>query len=399
MATGSTTVTNLLEGDDVLRTAAAVRALGTSVERAGGVWTIEGGPWSAPTRPLYCGNAGTGARLLMGAAAGRGIACTFMGDASLSGRPMRRITDPLEQMGVRAASRDGKMPVRLGGQALHGIEYTLPKPSAQIKSAVLLAGLSARGTTVVIEPVPVRDHTERMLAGFGAPPVIEEIDGGGKRIAVEGGMPLRPADLAVPADPSSAAFPVVAALTRPGSEVTLPGVLANPRRTGLFAVLRRMGGMIEETNVRNTGGEVVCDLTVTGSVLTAVTVAADEVPDMVDEVPVLCVAAAFARGTTRIEGLEELRVKESDRLAATFDLLSANGVLVTKGSDWIEVTGGIVLGGGEVEARHDHRIAMSAAVLGLGALAPVRVDDAGPIATSFPDFVPLMNALGARIAA
>ena len=397
MARGETVIEGLLEADDVLRTAGALRALGASVERAAGRWRVRGGPWAAPERPLYLGNAGTGARLLMGAAAGRGVACAFMGDPSLTGRPMRRITDPLSEMGAEAVTTDGHMPVRLGAAPLRGIEYALPKPSAQVKSAVLLAGLGASGTTVVTEPVPVRDHTERMLAGFGAPPVIEEVEGGGKRVAVQGGVPLRPAELAVPSDPSSAAFPLVAALIRPGSEVRLPGVLANPRRTGLFSVLRRMGARIEEGGVRNTGGEVVCDLTVVGSALGAVRVEASEVPDMIDEVPVLCVAAAFARGTTRIEGLAELRVKESDRLAATFEVLSANGVLVTKGADWIEVTGGIVLGGGTVEARHDHRIAMSAMVLGVGAEAPVTVDDAGPIETSFPGFAGLMNGLGARI--
>ena len=398
MARGDTTIANLLEGDDVLRTAAALRALGAQIERAGGRWTVTGGAWSAPRRPLYLGNSGTGARLLMGAAAGRGIPCAFMGDESLSGRPMGRITDPLERMGAKTASRGGRMPVALEASALRGIDYTLPKPSAQVKSAVLLAGLGADGTTTVTEPVPVRDHTERMLAGFGAPPIIEDLDDGGKRIAVQGGTPLTPASIDVPADPSSAAFPVVAALVRSGTHVTLPGVLANPRRTGLFTVLRRMGGVIEETGVRNTGGEVVCDLTVRGGALRATHVSADEVPDMIDEVPILCVAAAFAHGLTRIEGLEELRVKESDRLAATFDMLAANGVLVTKGRDWIEVTGGIVLGGGEVRAQHDHRIAMAAAVLGTGAQAPVTVDGADAIATSFPGFTALMNELGARIA-
>lgn len=397
MARGDTVIERLLDGDDVMRTASALRALGAEVERAGGRWTVTGRTWFAPDRPLYLGNSGTGARLLMGAAAGRRVTCAFMGDESLSGRPMGRITEPLAAMGAKATSRDGRMPVTLDGGALAGIDYTLPKPSAQIKSAVLLAGLGADGTTTITEPVPVRDHTERMLAGFGAPPVIEELEGGGKRIAVQGGAKLTPASVTVPADPSSAAFPLVAALVRPGGRVTLPGVLANPRRTGLFTVLRRMGARIEETNIRNTGGEVVCDLTVHGGPLAATHVATSEVPDMIDEVPVLCVAAAFARGLTRIEGLEELRVKESDRLAATFDMLAANGVLVAKGRDWIEVTGGIVLGGGTVEARHDHRIAMAATVLGAGAQAPVEVDGADAIATSFPGYADLMNGLGTRI--
>ena len=399
LADGTTEVTDLLEADDVLRTAAALRALGASVEREGGVFRIEGARWREPTRTLYLGNAGTGARLLMGAAAGQGAACVFDGDASLRARPMGRIAEPLTAMGARVQSREGRLPLRLEGGPLRGIAYRLPRPSAQVKSAVLLAGLGAEGTTTLEEPVPVRDHTENMLRAFGVA-LATEAAGAGLVHRLVGGQRPRAATVRVPADPSSAAFPLVAALLVPGSEVALRGVMTNPRRTGLLAVLERMGAAIDREEEAPVGGEGVATLTVRAAPLRGTTVAAGEVPDMVDEVPILAVAAAYAEGVTRIEGLEELRVKESDRLTATAALLRANGVTVRTGEDWLEVEGGAgrVAGGGTAEVRHDHRIAMSALVLGLGAAAPVRADDAAPIETSFPGFAALMGALGAGIA-
>ena len=402
MAAGETLIDDLLEADDVLRTGAALRALGAPVERVAGRYVVTGGAWTAPARRLYCGNAGTGARLLMGAAAGQGVACAFDGDASLRARPMARITEPLRAMGARIEARDGRLPVTLTGGPLRGIDYTLPKPSAQVKSAVLLAGLGATGTTSVTEPVPVRDHTENMLRAFGARLDTTEA-GAGLRHALAGGQSLRAAEVSVPADPSSAAFPLVAALTVPESEIVLSGVMTNPLRTGLLRVLDRMGACIALRNERRTGGEAVADIHARFGPLRGVRVTPREVPDMIDEVPILAVAAAFAEGVTRIEGLAELRVKESDRLDATASLLRANGVAVRTGEDWLEVEGGPVpsegvRGGGTVEARHDHRIAMSALVLGLGAAAPVAVDDAAPIETSFPGFASLMGGLGARIA-
>ena len=402
LAAGETVIEGLLEADDVLRTGAALRAFGASIERTGGRFVVRGGPWRAPDRRLYCGNAGTGARLLMGAAAGQGAACAFDGDASLRARPMARITEPLRMMGARIDAPDGRLPVTLAGGALDSIDYTLPKPSAQVKSAVLLAGLGAAGTTAVTEPVPVRDHTENMLRAFGATLETTPAEQG-LRHALAGGQALRAADVTVPADPSSAAFPLVAALIVPGSVVTLRGVMTNPLRTGLMRVLSRMGARIEARNEARTGGEAVADIEASAGPLRGVRVPPGDVPDMIDEVPILAVAAAFAEGVTRIEGLAELRVKESDRLDATAALLRANGVTVRTGEDWLEVEGGSapdngVPGGGTVEVRHDHRIAMSALVLGLGATAPVRVDDAAPIETSFPGFAGLMGALGARIA-
>ncbi len=399
LAQGETVIRGLLEADDVLRTAAALRTLGVEIERENGSWRVLGGAWSGLGRQLYMGNSGTGARLLMGAAAGQGIACAFSGDASLRGRPMARVTDPLGEMGARFDTREGRLPVALAGGALNAIRYRLPKPSAQVKSAILLAALGAEGKTVIEEPVPTRDHTERMLAAFGASLDIEETPDGGRILALEGGQRLTAAELTVPADPSSAAFPLVAACTLAGSEVDIEGVLMNPRRTGLLGVLRRMGARIEERAARTEGGERVCDLRIGGGPLHAVQVRAEEAPDMIDEFPILAVAAACAEGTTRMEGLEELRVKESDRLAATAALLEANGVACRSGEDWLEVDGrsGAVPGGGQVEARHDHRIAMAALVLGLAAQQPVEVDEAGSIGTSFPAFVPLMRTLGAMV--
>ena len=405
LAEGETRVTDLLEADDVLRTAAALRALGAEIEREAGVFRVRGGPWRTPPRTLYLGNAGTGARLLMGAAAGQGVACAFDGDGSLRARPMGRITEPLTAMGAATRTREGRLPVRLSAARLRGLAYRLPKPSAQVKSAVLLAGLGAAGETVIEEPVPVRDHTENMLRAFGAALATEPM-GEGLRHRLPGGQGLVATEVRVPSDPSSAAFPLVAALIVPGSEVTLPGVMTNPRRTGLLRVLARMGARIETRAEATIGGEPTATLTARGSGLRGALIPAAEIPDMVDEVPILAVAAAFAEGVTRIEGLEELRVKESDRLDATAALLRANGVTVRTGEDWLEVEGAAakdtvtnaVRGGGIVEVRHDHRIAMSALVLGLGAEKPVRVDDAAPIETSFPGFRALMEGLGARIA-
>jgi 3-phosphoshikimate 1-carboxyvinyltransferase len=398
LAEGETVIAGLLEADDVLRTAAAVRAFGAEVEREGDRWRVRGGPWAWPERTIYAGNAGTAVRLLMGAAAGQGVPCAFDGDESLRGRPMGRVTEPLALMGVSAETRGGRLPVRLGGGRPRGIAYRLPKPSAQVKSALLLAGLGAEGVTRVEEPVPTRDHTERMLTAFGAELDISD-EGGVRTIRVEGGKRLRACRVTVPADPSSAAFPLVAALIVPGSRVVLPGVMTNPRRAGLLRALRRMGARIDEKGARTVGGEPVADLHVEAGPLEAVRVEASEVPDMVDEVPILAVACAFARGVSRIEGLAELRVKESDRLAATLALLTANGVAARAGEDWLEVDGGggTVRGGGTVAVRHDHRIAMSALVLGLGAEEPVAIDDASPIATSFPSFMELMRNLGADL--
>ncbi|MBB4660055.1 3-phosphoshikimate 1-carboxyvinyltransferase [Parvularcula dongshanensis] len=395
VAEGETIVEGLLEADDVLRTAAALRAFGAEIERDERTWRVRGGDWAAPSRALYMGNAGTGARLLMGLAAGRQLPCTFTGDASLRGRPMARITDPLVRMGAQAVTRGGQLPVSLAGGRLSGITYRLPKPSAQVKSAVLLAGLGAEGVTTVEEPVPTRDHTERMLRAFGVHIGIEPMEAG-LRVSVEGGQRLRACPVTVPADPSSAAFPIVAALIGEGAEVTIPGVMTNPRRTGLLDVLVSMGARFERRNERDVGGETVCDLAVRSSPLRAVHVMPEQVPDMVDEIPILAVAAAFAEGITRIEGLEELRVKESDRLAATLALLQANGVPCEAGEDWLKIEGGTVPGGGTVATLHDHRIAMAALVLGSAAHSPVAIDDPAPIDTSFPSFRSLMEGLGVR---
>lgn len=403
LAVGETRISGLLESEDVLNTAKAMRALGARVERTGPeAWSVRGvgvGGFAAPAAPLDFGNSGTGCRLAMGAVAGCPIAATFDGDASLRKRPMRRILDPLEQMGARvvSAAEGGRLPLTLqGARDPLPVTYRSPVASAQIKSAVLLAGLSAPGVTTVIEPEASRDHTELMLAHFGAHVVSEAEGAHGRRITLTGQPELRGAEVVVPADPSSAAFPIVAALIVPQSDIVLTDVMTNPLRTGLFTTLREMGGLIEESDRRNETGEPMAQLRVRASRLRGVTVPPERAPAMIDEYLVLAVAAAFAEGTTVMRGLQELRVKESDRLEATADMLRVNGVEVEVSGDDMIVTGkGHVPGGGLVATHMDHRIAMSALVMGMAADAPVKIDDTTFIATSFPDFIPMMRGMGA----
>ena len=405
LAVGETRITGLLEGEDVINTAKAMGTLGASVARGDdGSWTVRGvgvAGFAEPAAPLDFGNSGTGCRLVMGAVAGCPITATFDGDASLRKRPMRRILDPLELMGARAiaAAEGGRLPLTLrGARDPLPIVYRSPVASAQIKSAVLLAGLSAPGVTTVIEPEASRDHTEVMLAHFGADIVSTAEGAHGRRIALTGQPELRGAPVVVPADPSSAAFPLVAALVVEGSDIVLTDVMTNPLRTGLFTTLREMGAQIEESHGRRDAGEPMANLRVRASRLRGVEVPAARAPSMIDEYLVLAVAAAFAEGTTTMRGLTELRVKESDRLAATADMLRVNGVRVEISGDDLIVEGrGHVPGGGVVATHMDHRIAMSALVMGLAADAAVRIDDSRFIATSFPDFVPMMRRLGADI--
>lgn len=407
MTVGETRVSGLLEGEDVLNTAGAMRALGARVENlGGGNWRIHGvgvGGFAQPAAPLDFGNSGTGCRLVMGAVAGCPITATFDGDASLRKRPMRRILDPLVKMGARVLDQadGGRLPLTLKGAADPlPIEYETPVASAQIKSAVLLAGLAAPGETIVIETEASRDHTEKMLKHFGAKIVSRPHGDHGRRIVLQGQPELEPADIAVPADPSSAAFPLVGALIVPGSEVILDGVMLSPLRTGLFTTLREMGAKIAEENKRDDGGEEVADLRVSYSTLKGVEVPAARAPSMIDEYLILAVAAAFAEGTTRMRGLKELRVKESDRLEATAAMLRVNGVKAEiEDDDLIVHGGGGVTGGGTVNTHMDHRIAMSALMMGLASKEPVRIDDSAFIATSFPGFVDLMKGLGANLGA
>ncbi len=404
LAVGETRIDGLLEAEDVMRTAGAVRALGAHVERIGvGRWRVHGvgiAGFAAPQMPLDLGNSGTGCRLLLGAVVGSPITATFDGDASLRKRPMRRVLDPLERMGAQVVSLadGGRLPLTLRG-ALDPIPivYEPPVASAQLKSAVLLAGLAAPGETSVVEPTATRDHTERMLRHFGAEVRIEPIGEHGRRITLKGQPELIPQPVAVPADPSSAAFPLVAALLVPGSELLLEAVMMNPLRTGLLATLLDMGAGIEVIGRRSEGGEEVADLRVRASALQGVEVPPERAPSMIDEYPVLAVAAAFAEGTTRMRSLAELRVKESDRLAATAAGLIANGIEAEIEGDDLVVHGkGFVPGGGSIATHMDHRIAMAFLVMGLAARKPVAVDDTGFIATSFPDFLGLMRRLGAE---
>jgi len=404
LAVGETTISGLLEGEDVLHTADALRALGAKVERGNdGIWRIHGvgvGGFASPAGPLDFGNSGTGVRLMFGAVAGCPIRATFDGDASLRKRPMRRILDPVEKMGARVVEQadGGRLPLTL--QGAHDpipITYESPVPSAQLKSAVLLAGLAAPGETTVIEAEATRDHTERMLKHFGAKVVSKPHGEHGRRITLTGQPELEPANVVVPADPSSAAFPIVAALLVPGSDVTLEAVMTNPLRTGLLTTLKEMGANIEYLNKRDEGEEIA-DLRVTAGALKGVEVPPERAPSMIDEYPILAVAAAFAQGQTRMRGLKELRVKESDRLEATAAMLRANGVKVDVDGDDMTVTGNTtVAGGGGVTTHMDHRIAMSALVMGLATQNPVRIDDSAFIATSFPGFVELMRSLGADL--
>lgn len=402
LAVGETRISGLLEGEDVLRTAAAMRALGAHVEHNGTQWIVAGrgiGGLAEPADILDMGNSGTAARLLCGILASHNIFSVMTGDASLRRRPMRRVTDPLAACGATFHAREGgRLPLAIeGAQDALPLDYDVPVPSAQVKSAVLLAGLNARGTTRVREAQATRDHTENMLRHFGAT-VSVETDGSARIITLQGQPELRAADIAVPGDSSSAAFPLVAALITPGSSIELRGIGLNPLRTGLFATLREMGAHIAVRNPRTEGGEPVGELLITHTELRATDVPPERAPSMIDEYPVLAVAAACAHGTTRMRGLKELRVKESDRLFATAALLSENGVKVEIDNDDMIVHGMERPPGGACVRTHmDHRIAMSALVLGLATQQPVAVDDAAFIDTSFPGFVALMNTIGAAI--
>ncbi len=403
LAEGVTTITGLLEGEDVLRTAGAMRALGAGVERLGqGHWRILGrGGLSEPADVIDCGNSGTGARLILGAAAGFDLTATFTGDISLRGRPMGRVLKPLALMGASWIGRAGdRLPLSLRGGKLMGLDYAPPEPSAQVKSAILLAGLQARGETCVTETTPTRDHTERMLRSFGAEVEVAETLRG-RAVRLRGGQPLRGQPIEVPGDPSSAAFPLVAALITPGSQVVVENVLLNPLRTGLFETLKNMGADLVVDNVREVGGEAVGDVTARYGDLQGVEVPADRAASMIDEYPILAVAAACARGRTVMRGLGELRVKESDRLGLMARGLADCGVEVEEGAEELTVTGGnrgrSPRGGAGVLTHGDHRIAMGFLVLGLTAEEPILVDQPDMIATSFPTFGELMRGLGADL--
>lgn len=402
LAVGTSRVTGLLEGHDVLATAAAMRAMGASIVRQpDGQWVIDGvgvGGLLQPREALDMGNSGTSTRLLMGLVASHPITATFIGDASLSGRPMGRVIDPLSQMGADiGASPGGRLPLMVRGIApAIPLAYRLPMASAQVKSAVLLAGLNTPGITEVIEPVPTRDHSERMLRGFGADLTVELGTDGVRHIRIRGESELRPQTIVVPGDPSSAAFFIVAALIVPGSDVTIANVGLNPTRAGLVEVLRQMGGDIELLDSRDVGGEPVADLRVRHSTLRGIAVDPAVVPSMVDEFPILFIAAALAQGRTTTTGLDELRVKESDRLAVMATGLKAIGARVEESEDGLVIdgTGGDPLPGGATIAGHlDHRICMSFAIAGLVSKAPITVDDIAPVATSFPNFEALLAGL------
>ena len=403
LAVGETRIAGMLEGEDAISTANAMKALGALVVRTGErAWRVRGvgvGGFAEPSAALDFGNSGTGCRLAMGAVAGCPIRVTFDGDASLRTRPMRRILDPLEKMGARTLEirEGGRLPVVMqGARDPMPIEYEAPVPSAQLKSAVLLAGLAAPGATTVIEKEATRDHTEKMLKHFGASVRVTSIGEHGRRITLQGQPELEAALVVVPADPSSAAFPLVGALIVPGSEIVLEGVMLNPLRTGLYTTLREMGASIEIVEQRNEGGEDVADLRIRAGALNGVDVPAERAPTMIDEYPILAIAASFAEGVTRMRGLTELRVKESDRLEATAAMLRANGVdVVIEGDDLIVNGKGRATGGGVVATHMDHRIAMSALVMGLGSEHGVSVDDAAFIATSFPGYADMMRSLGA----
>ena len=404
LAIGETRITGLLTGEDVLRTAAAMRALGAEVTHdPDGTWRVSGrgiGGLTEPEDVLDMGNSGTAARLLCGILASHPLFAVMTGDGSLRRRPMRRVMDPLSACGAQFSAREGgRLPLAIqGARDAMPLDYRVPVPSAQVKSAVLLAGLNAPGITRVEEPEATRDHSENMLRHFGAT-VNVEVAGHGRIIELQGQPELKAADVIVPADPSSAAFPLIAALLVPGSRLTIPNVGLNPLRTGLFACLAEMGANVVIWNRRLEGGEPVGDLDISAGPLRAIDVPPERAPSMIDEYPILAVAAACAQGTTRMRGLKELRVKESDRLSATAAMLSANGVRVEIDGDDLIVhgTGAPPAGGGTVATHMDHRLAMSALVLGLASANPVIADDAGFIDTSFPGFVDLMTATGAVI--
>ncbi|MDB2460083.1 3-phosphoshikimate 1-carboxyvinyltransferase [Planktomarina temperata] len=406
LSLGKTRIQGLLEGDDVLDTGKAMQAFGAEViNHGGGSWSVHGvgvGGFAEPDHVIDCGNSGTGVRLIMGAMATSPIAATFTGDGSLNKRPMGRVTDPLALFGAQSYGRsEGRLPLTLIGaaQALP-VRYEVPMPSAQVKSAVLLAGLNAPGQTVVIEKEATRDHTERMLVGFGAELTVEQTDAG-RVITLTGQPELRPQDIIVPRDPSSAAFPVCAALIVEGSDVLVPNIGLNPTRAGLFYTLQEMGADLTFENMREEGGEPVADLRAKYSPdMQGIAVPPERSASMIDEYPILSVVASFAHGVTRMHGVKELRVKESDRIEAMATGLRAAGVTVQDGPDWWHVhgLGGAVKGGALAATHLDHRIAMSFLILGMGAREGMSIDDGGPVATSFPIFEPLMAALGASIA-
>lgn len=405
LAAGRTCITGLLEGEDVLATGRAMQAMGAVIGRDNDQWIIDGtgnGCLLEPPRDLDFGNAGTGVRLTMGLVGAYDMETRFCGDASLSSRPMGRVLEPLRQMGVQVEAADGdRLPVTLHGpKTAAPITYRVPMPSAQVKSAVLLAGLNAPGTTTVIEPIMTRDHTEKMLVGFGADLEVETDGEGVRHIRLQGQGELTGQTVDVPGDPSSAAFPLVAALLVPGSDIVIENVLMNPARTGLITTLQEMGADIELLSRRLAGGEDVADLRVRASELKGVVVPPERAPCMIDEYPVLAIASAFAEGETVMQGLEELRVKESDRLAATARGLEANGVDCSEAESALTVRGapgGKGLGGGFVATHLDHRIAMSFLVMGLAAGKAVTIDDERMIATSFPQFSDMMSELGGDI--
>ena len=406
LAVGETRIQGLLESADVAATTAALRALGAAIERTGdGSWSVHGvgvGGLAEPDRALDLGNSGTAVRLLAGLCASHGFTTFMTGDRSLRRRPMGRIIEPLERMGARFECRSGgRLPLAvIGADQPMPIEYRLPVPSAQVKSAIFLAGLNAPGETRVIESAPSRDHSERMLRRFGARVGVEPDPGGGSAITVRGYPELEPCALAVPGDPSAAAFPLAAALIVPGSDLVIRNVGINPGRIGLLETLRDMGAAIEMGSERDQGGEPVADIAVRAGPLRGVEVPADRAPRMIDEYPILSVVAACAEGTTRLNGLAELRVKESDRLGATAAGLRAAGVTVTEREDGLDIAGrgGPPPGGGVVATELDHRIAMAFLVLGMASEAPMTVDDGTMIGTSYPGFVADMNRLGASIA-
>ena len=406
LSLGETSIQGLLEGDDVLDTGKAMQAFGAEIiNHGGGSWSVHGvgvGGFAEPDHVIDCGNSGTGVRLIMGAMATSPIAATFTGDGSLNKRPMGRVTDPLALFGAQSYGRsEGRLPLTLVGAAQPlPVRYQVPMPSAQVKSAVLLAGLNAPGQTVVIEKEATRDHTERMLVGFGAELTVEETDAG-RVITLTGQPELRRQNIIVPRDPSSAAFPVCAALIVEESDVLVPNIGLNPTRAGLFYTLQEMGADLTFENMREEGGEPVADLRAKFSPdMQGITVPPERAASMIDEYPILSVVASFAHGVTRMHGVKELRVKESDRIEAMATGLRAAGVTVQDGPDWWHVhgLGGAVKGGALAATHLDHRIAMSFLILGMGAHEGMSIDDGGPVATSFPIFEPLMAALGASIA-
>lgn len=408
MAIGETVIHGLLEGEDVIHTAAAMRAMGAEIKcDDAGVWYCYGvgiGGLKEPESVLEMGNSGTSTRLLMGLVGGHNITAQFSGDASLTKRPMNRVIVPLEMMGAKVSAREGGMlPLSITGpKDAMPIEYKLPVASAQVKSAVMLAGLSAMGKTTVIEEVPTRDHTENMLKAFGVPVEIENLEGGAQAIHVTGQHDLKATEIHVPSDPSSAAFPTVAALLCKGSEIHLKNILMNERRSGIYTTLIEMGADITFENERVEAGEKVADFIIKGTnTLKGIDVPPARVPSMIDEFPVLAVAASCAEGTTTMTGLAELRVKESDRLLMMYEGLKACGVTVEMGEDSLTVHGNgkAPKGGAEIKTALDHRIAMSFLVLGCASEEPITIDDGSPIKTSFPNFIDLMNGLGAKISA